>query len=581
MRTQDRLTELGQTKPPAFFLYVDQGEELYARADEEQRRLFSELLAEGVTDRRLRALGSLRADFLGALQRDEALYSVHHQVNVPPLREIELRTVVSRPAELLTVSFESKNLAADIALRTAEESTKDAGALPLLSYLLDDMWTQMVARDDGVLRLPPQAVELGGILAERADKFLADHPDAGDTLRRILTLKLANVREEGDPTRRRGLRSEFSAEEWQLISELADYPHRMVVTATPDGGETYAEVAHEAIFRRWAKLQAWIAAERDFLVWKAGLESELRNWRKTPQAQKNDALLMGLALAQAQQWIVSRPGDLPQADLDFIVESVKRETAEKEHKERLQRRVQWIGLAALVLVTAFAGFSLYQWREANWQWNNAETAKLSAVASTDIATRTQAKYDVLKAAIEGENLQLATEDERKIAPERRRNASTIMADLSANYQLLDGGTVDSFLKSGAEAKKLVWLDDLQSRNQSEATAFMKLGFSVLVTRSIEDTVARVRQERSDLVITHYGFSPNKEKSAAYRLRNALVGLYAGPIIIYSVGVTPEYACIAQQDGFYDETDMPAKLIEVAIHAVRGDPITSRCPRAGP
>src|SRR5205085_1671342 len=83
----------------------------------------------------------------------------------------------------------------DIARRTADESAKDAGALPLLSYLLDDMWKHMVERGDGVLRLPATAVELGGVLAERADRFLSLHPQAEEELRRLLTLKLATVRE--------------------------------------------------------------------------------------------------------------------------------------------------------------------------------------------------------------------------------------------------------------------------------------------------------------------------------------------------------------------------------------------------
>ena len=125
------------------------------------------------------------------------------KINVPPLRESELCEVVSRPAALLSARFETERLAAQIARRAAEESAKDAGALPLLSYLLDDMWTQMVERGDGVLRLPPQAMELGGVLAERANAFLASHPKAEEALRRVLTLKLATVREDGEPTRRR------------------------------------------------------------------------------------------------------------------------------------------------------------------------------------------------------------------------------------------------------------------------------------------------------------------------------------------------------------------------------------------
>jgi formylglycine-generating enzyme required for sulfatase activity len=332
--TARRYQELDQPKPPRFLLYIDQGEELYVRAEEDQRRRFSDILAQGVADPRLHALMSLRADFLGALQNDEPLYAVHRKIDVPPLRKAELTEVVSRPAALLSARFETDSLAADIARRTAEESVKDAGALPLLSYLLDDMWTQMVARGDGVLRLPAHAMELGGVLVERANAFVASHPNAKDALRRVLTLKLATVREDGEPTRRRALRSEFTGEEWRLVSELADHPNRLLVTATPEGGETYAEVAHEAIFRRWETLHNWIAAEREFLAWRTGLEAARRAWQATPDRSKNDALLMGLALAQGRSWLIERPTDLPGIDREFIDLSIKREKAERSRTRR-------------------------------------------------------------------------------------------------------------------------------------------------------------------------------------------------------------------------------------------------------
>jgi Novel STAND NTPase 1 len=130
---------------------------------------------------------SLRADFLGALQNDEPLYAVHGKIDVPPLRDAELHEVVDRPAALLSARFETEGLVSVITRRTAEDSVRDASALPLLSYTLDDMWTQMVKRGDGVLRLPAEAFEPGGVLADRANAFLATHPTAEDRLRRIAT----------------------------------------------------------------------------------------------------------------------------------------------------------------------------------------------------------------------------------------------------------------------------------------------------------------------------------------------------------------------------------------------------------
>jgi tetratricopeptide (TPR) repeat protein len=362
--TERRYQELNEPKPPAFFIYIDQGEELYVRSEEIQRQRFSALLSDGLADPRLHAMMSMRADFLGALQNDPPLYSVHEKIDVPPLRELELYEAVSRPPAMLAARFETDGLAADIARRTAEESIKDAGALPLLSYLLDDMWTQMVKRGDGVLRLPAQAMELGGVLANRANAFLARNPKSEETLRHVLTLKLATVRENGDPTRRLARRSEFTDEEWRLVSELADHPHRLLVIIKPDEGETYAEVAHEAIFRRWDKLREWITAEREFLIWKSKLEAARRSWEESPEHSRNDALLMGLSLAQAQGWLARRAEDIGKTDREFIDRSIRRDVLEREQREALRRRMFGTAIAALIIVSALAVFSFFQWRDA-------------------------------------------------------------------------------------------------------------------------------------------------------------------------------------------------------------------------
>src|SRR5271166_1351960 len=360
--------ELHQPEPPAFLIYIDQGEELYARAEERQRRRFSEILGHGLGDQRLRAMISMRADFVGDLQKDEPLYAAHHQISVPPLREAQLREVVSRPAALLCASFEPEELAAEIAGRTAAESAKDAGALPLLSYLLDDMWTGMVKRGDGKLRLPRVAVEIGAVLVDRADAFLATHPDSEDELRRIFTLKLATVREGEEPTRRRAARSEFTDEEWRLVTELADHPNRLLVTATPEAGETYAEVAHETVFRRWAKLHdEWIAAEREFLAWRTGLEAARRAWQDTPDNSKSDALLMGAALTQAQSWLEKRGQDLSSLDRDFIGQAIQRKRRTRARARRVQALVYAL-LVGIILVLTGVINEAYVREQVNWYW---------------------------------------------------------------------------------------------------------------------------------------------------------------------------------------------------------------------
>ena len=362
--TTERLQELGQLKSPVFLLYVDQGEELYVRAEPNQRRRFSQILAKGLADPRLRALLSLRADFIGNLLKDDPLQDVSRKIEVPPLREAQLREVVSRPAALLSARFETDSLAADIAKRTASESTSDAAALPLLSYLLDDMWQRMIERGDGVIRLPAQSIELGRVLVERADAFLARNPNAEDKLRRIFTLSLATVREDGEPTRRRAVRSEFTDDEWLLVSQLADHPNRLLITVAPENGETFAEVAHEAIFRRWDRLREWIAGEREFLAWRSGLEAARRSWQAMPTAMRQEALLMGAALTQAQSWFAKRGKDLTPPDRQFIALSIRRKRAARARGRGVQALVYvlLVGIIAGLVAWINQSFVKDQWR---------------------------------------------------------------------------------------------------------------------------------------------------------------------------------------------------------------------------
>jgi formylglycine-generating enzyme required for sulfatase activity len=315
----------------------------------------------------------MRSDFLGSLQRDKPLFEARLQIDVPPLSEEGLREVVSTPAQALGARFESERLIEIIARRAAEDSVKDVGALPLLSYTLDDMWREMLTTGNGVLRLPAQSFELGGVLVERANRFLAERPGAEDALMRILTLKLATVREDGEPTRRRATRDEFSDEEWRLATELSGHPYRLLVTITTEAGETYAEVAHEAIFRRWGKLREWIAGEREFLSWRSGLEAARRAWEKTADRDKDGALLMGFALTQAQRRLDRRSRELLEPDRTYIVRS-------RSAARRRRRRTQ---VLVGTLVAAIAAGAAAWW---NQVWLKGE---IYALASTSPLTAAQ------------------------------------------------------------------------------------------------------------------------------------------------------------------------------------------------
>ena len=134
---------------------------------------------------------------------------------------------------------------------------------------------ELVRRGDGTMRVAAQSFELGGVLVDRADKFLAAHPKAEAALRRVLTLRLATVREDGEPTRRQAARAEFTRpSEWQICLRAC----RLSVSAQlrygdqQDRRDLRRSSARRRFFRRWAKLRDWIAAERRALAWRSSLE---------------------------------------------------------------------------------------------------------------------------------------------------------------------------------------------------------------------------------------------------------------------------------------------------------------------
>lgn len=375
--TQEQLDTRQGAKPDRILIYVDQAEELYTRAlriAPKDARRFSEVLAQALADPRVLAFASLRADYFDRLQADEALYSVLEHVNVPPLTRAQLSDVVTGPAKALGVSFEDERLPN----RIIDAAASEPGALPLLSYLLTDMWSGMVKRGEAVLRLPSEAIDVGGVLAARAEEFLAMSPAEEPALKRLLTLKLAIVPADGEPVRRPARRTECTAEEWALAERLADYPRRLVVTGERDG-EVVAEVAHEALLRAWPRLAGWLKEERDFLVFKGESERAERRWRGMGSADQ--ALLSGFDLARAEEWLPTRAEDLTAEVRAFVQRSIAADRAERNRRARFQRRVSAGAVAAALLMAGIGAFAWHQWREA-------VTAKQHAEDTLAAATRT-------------------------------------------------------------------------------------------------------------------------------------------------------------------------------------------------
>ncbi len=308
-----------------FLLLVDQFEELYTlNADRALARAFVAQLLAAQTEG-FRAVITLRADFLEAALGDEVFaktLNACQPLYLSPLDSKGLRLAVERPAELLGIRFE-----AGLADLIVADVGTEPGGLPLLEFCLTQIWEQQAFR-----QISHAAYKSGGgvrqALARHADTVLAEFEQ--EAVRRIF-LKLVRPGQGTEDTRQVAALTDFQEEQRGLIKQLAD--RRLLVTSGDEAGQQ-VEVAHEALIRHWQTLRKWVDAERDFLVWRDKLRVLLRQWQES--GHDEGALLRGLPLEEALQWLGSHAVDFGKKAIEFVGASeqlMKREKWERKKHE--------------------------------------------------------------------------------------------------------------------------------------------------------------------------------------------------------------------------------------------------------
>src|SRR5205823_2069030 len=174
-------------------LSFDQLEELVTLSDPAEGALVAQLLAalaEPLPG--IRLLATARADFLTRLASmpylGEALTRALFILG--PLSEAEIRTVITGPAHMTGLRFESEELVDSLVEATAHAE----GGLPLLQFALAELWE---ARDRERALIPAAALEslggVGGALARHADSVLAALLPAQRKAARKLLMGLVTV----------------------------------------------------------------------------------------------------------------------------------------------------------------------------------------------------------------------------------------------------------------------------------------------------------------------------------------------------------------------------------------------------
>jgi hypothetical protein len=398
-------------------IVIDQFEELLGREQSpEAPRRFLELLraATEAEHSPVMVLATMRSDFLGLFQRHPALQGIDFEsLSLGPMGIDGMRRVIEMPAKLAALEIE-----AGLVERLLED-TETPDALPLLSFTLSVLYRD--GRDDGKLEVA-EYEKLGGLqgtVSREADAVLAaatrEHKE--DDLR-VALLQMARLSEDGSYAR---LAADWDKPEIARAKPILDkLVERRVLVSRVEGDTPVVEVAHEALFRTWKPLQAWLDNSRTDLLLRQQLERDAVTWQESGRV--SDHLWRGGRLLQARELVGKRRGARAAGKADLTTEFVR---AGVRRRRRLRTTLVSLTVAVIAVLAGFLVYALQQADRAR-----AEQRRALDLARVSVANDWLTRDPTLGALI---LLEVADPENSRFAP-RLLSEALSRALVSAEYR---------------------------------------------------------------------------------------------------------------------------------------------------
>ncbi len=392
-------------------LMIDQFEEVFTLLEDEAARAhFLDLLLGpvAVPNFPFRLIVTLRADFYDRPLLYPGFGEMVRRRNevVLPLSADEMREAIVGPAEHAGVTVETGLVAAIIA-----EIAEQPGALPLLQYALTEVFER---REGNVLTLNAYH-ESGGVLgalARRAEELYQQTDADGQEAMRQVFIRLVNLGEGAEDTRRRAMQHELMAlvEDEKVVNRVIDSlgKYRLLTfDHDPDTRAPTVAVAHEALIREWKRMRGWLDESREDILLQRRLAAANEEWQK--QHRDPSFLATGVRLQQFESLVQRETIALTPQEVDYVKASVvQREHREAEERARAAReaalekrsrdRMRALAVVmavAAVITSVLAVLAFASFRNAEDQRKNADKQRKIAVEQRTIAERNAQVSDSL------------------------------------------------------------------------------------------------------------------------------------------------------------------------------------------
>ncbi|BCM92613.1 hypothetical protein IAD21_04495 [Abditibacteriota bacterium] len=375
----------GLEKPPTarLILAIDQLEELWTLegVDAALRRRFVEALSALARSGIVWIVATMRSDFYARCAEIPQLAALKEGAGSYDLQSpsfAEVGQMISQPARAAGLRFETDPKTGEqMDDRLHEAAWRDPEALPLLEFTLEELW--QLRTPEGVLTFAAYE-RLGGpegALARRAEEVFSElDPTIQAALPSVLRFLVTVGSDSAQGVAgRRVVWDILCADSARRALVEAFVAARLLVTDRTDDGKAVVGVAHEALLRRWPRVQQWLLEDREFLNIRERVVTSASRWQ-TEQHHSDLLLPSGKLLVEASDLLTQRREDLDSTLIDYI------ETSVKKQRRTTQTRVLSIASITSLFFAVVLGFGLFSFR----QWQLAEKQKGLALQAIQIWT---------------------------------------------------------------------------------------------------------------------------------------------------------------------------------------------------
>ena len=418
-------------------LVLDQLEELFATAstNDAGRDEFLNAVETMARSGQVWVLATVRSDFWAQVQAQPALVRMTEGRGLLPVLPPEagaMRQLIEEPARLADLTFETRD-GQSLANRILKDAAAHAELLPLLEYVLRELFEQRTAQRTLTWEAYEKLGGVEGALAKRAeDVFKAQTVEAQEALGAVLKA-LVTIGQEGSDAgidqvvRQRMPLTSFASSATATALVKAFVEERLLTTANDaTTGQAVVTVAHESLLRVWPRAIAWAEQNRDFLRTRARIAARRR---------EGSPLLEGDPLLEAAKaHLLLDPLAFDEAQRDFVKTALA--TAERKARRLAsRRRLAFASLTLLTLATLIG---------AGIAWRQKGKADASAVAAREQQSLAQEQAQRAETALRASEKQLmrAHLEESKawleragLAKEKREPLDTmVMAGRAIGFQ---------------------------------------------------------------------------------------------------------------------------------------------------